>query len=71
MGRRVEVLGKAANRISGQVSTLVADLSEPDQAEQVTKRHAEQFGRVDVLVTSVEIGASSEQTGGVGGAAWH
>ncbi|MFI9511230.1 SDR family NAD(P)-dependent oxidoreductase [Nocardia sp. NPDC052566] len=80
IGRRSDVLDRVVHEInaamgSDLVSSVVADLSEPDATQRAAETIVERLGAVDVLVNNaggnVEIGAPPETTSGVTGAAWH
>ena len=65
IGRRAEVLRRAAEGIEGAVA-LPADLSSPEETGRVAREIAERFGTVDVLVNNaggnggLEPGAGSD-----------
>lgn len=66
VGRRTDVLHSAAAAIRAQgggpsVAVHVADLGEPDAAENVVDRHVDRFGRIDALVA----GAGSYERVGI------
>jgi len=80
VGRRASALDAAAAEINSAVggalvTTVAADLSEPDQVERARDEIIAAHGQVDVLVNNaggnVEIGAPADTVAGVAGAAWH
>ncbi|OEV11707.1 SDR family NAD(P)-dependent oxidoreductase [Streptomyces nanshensis] len=87
VGRRAEVLREAAETIAadadadagaggaGEVRTLAADLTDPEDARRVREEAVARFGRVDVLVNNaggnVEYAASgADAPSGLDGVAW-
>jgi 3-oxoacyl-[acyl-carrier protein] reductase len=52
VGRRADVLDRAAKEIGDRVVPIVADLAEVDGAQRVAAAVRERFGRVDVLVNN-------------------
>ncbi|GGU06214.1 SDR family NAD(P)-dependent oxidoreductase [Actinomadura citrea] len=65
IGRRAEVLEKAAGEIGG--TALPADLGDPAEVERVRAELAERFGSVDVLVNNA--GGNADNHGGSAGVA--
>jgi 3-oxoacyl-[acyl-carrier protein] reductase len=80
VGRRAEVLDETAEKLRAEVgdppriNVAVADLSDPDQVEQLRATVAHRFGRVDVLVNAAGGNAAIDVPAGVpdgaAGAAW-
>jgi NAD(P)-dependent dehydrogenase (short-subunit alcohol dehydrogenase family) len=54
-GRRAEVLEEIAAGLSGEIQTVVADVARERDVVELVRRHAERFGRLDVLVNSAGI----------------
>ncbi|MEU2247267.1 SDR family oxidoreductase [Streptomyces sp. NPDC019224] len=81
IGRRAEVLEKAAARLAAEHDrapapvTLTADLSDPGEADRVAREIGGRFEQVDVLVNSAggnaALGAPAGRTEGTAEAAWH
>jgi NAD(P)-dependent dehydrogenase (short-subunit alcohol dehydrogenase family) len=54
-GRRAEVLDKIATGSPGAMQAVVADVAREQDVAELVRRHAERFGRLDVLVNSAGI----------------
>jgi NAD(P)-dependent dehydrogenase (short-subunit alcohol dehydrogenase family) len=54
-GRRAEVLDEIAAGSPGTMQAVVADVAQEQDVVELVRRHAERFGRLDVLVNSAGI----------------
>lgn len=82
VGRRTSVLRQAAEALAaddavhGEIQTLAADLTDPEEAQHVRDETVRRYGRVDVLVNNA--GGNAEHTpgrehapAGLAGVAWY
>jgi 3-oxoacyl-[acyl-carrier protein] reductase len=81
VGRREAVLHEAADALAeddevrGEIHTLAADLTDPEEARRVREEAGSRYGRVDVLVNNAGGNAeyasgSGEAPAGLAGVAW-
>ena len=55
VGRDRKALARAARRMSGDVQTIAADMTQPRQVNRVFSRIGERFGRIDALVNNAGV----------------